>query len=58
MPFTQHELTEIAMCLRLGVKENEADAAKAGSLVAREHLERSARFRAELAEKVQKMARG
>ena len=58
MPFTRHELNEIAMCLRLGAEKDRADAEKAASLVAREHLERSATFRAELAERCQKMVKG
>ena len=53
-----HDLNEIAMCLRLGAKQCREDLNKATSFSVREHHERGAVFREELAERVQQMAKG
>jgi hypothetical protein len=55
---TSHELTEIAMCLRLGAAQSRKFAEEATSLPVKENHVQSAEFRARLAERVQKMAKG
>jgi hypothetical protein len=46
---TDLELSELAMCLRLGAKQCHVDAERAGAISAREIHLRGARFREELA---------